>query len=198
MIKIGIYKITNPQGEIYIGCTVDWERRQYEYLNLKVKGRSKIKDSLIKFGTINHKFELIEECNKEELYEKEIFYIQKYNCVETGLNIRMGGRHGYLTEDTKQNISKALKGRRNTWIKKGQGLGRHYNEKSKEKISKGLKEYYKLNPSIKKKKILNEEIVKEIRTQYKTGNYTRSYLSRLYNVSWGTIKNITDCINSYK
>jgi predicted GIY-YIG superfamily endonuclease len=38
---IGIYKITNSEGKIYIGCTISWDRRLKEYQNLKVKGQSK-------------------------------------------------------------------------------------------------------------------------------------------------------------
>lgn len=32
---IGIYKITNPNGKVYIGQSIDLERRLYYYKNLK-------------------------------------------------------------------------------------------------------------------------------------------------------------------
>jgi hypothetical protein len=47
-------------------------------------------------------------------------------------------------------------------------------------------------------KLVPLSTVEEIRIKYNTGNYTRSDLSREYGVSWGTIKNITDKINSYQ
>ena len=74
---IGIYKITNPKNEIYIGCTTDWGRRINEYKKLKVKGQPKIFSSLIEFGPINHIFEFIEECLVEQLYEREIYFTNK-------------------------------------------------------------------------------------------------------------------------
>jgi hypothetical protein len=79
------------------------------------------------------------------------------------------------------------------------GLKEYYqNPENKEKISKGLKEYYKNNKHKPKPKLVSESTVKEIRTKYSTGNYSKSDLSREYNLSWGTIKNIVDSINSYK
>jgi group I intron endonuclease len=202
---IGIYKITNPENKIYIGCTTNWERRLYEYENLKVKGQSLIYESLIKFGWVNHKFEIIEECLVEELYEKEIYWINNFNSVINGLNLRVGGRNGTLTQNTKDKISQSLKGRKNTWNKKGLGIGRKcsqetidkmkdrkYSEESKQKMRK---------PRIKRWKretLVIPFLIEEIRTKYETGNFTRSDLSREYGVSWGTIKNITDKINSYK
>jgi len=194
---IGIYKIINPEGKIYIGCTINWERRLHEYKNLKVKGQSLIYNSLIKFGWINHKFELIEECSIEQLYEKEIYWIYQFDSVEKGLNIRLGGRNGHLAQSTKDKIGKALKGRKNTWSKKGGGpFGQKLNHGKK--IGETLKEHWKTNKKIGPQHLCNKEIAEEIRIKYKTGDFTRSDLAREYGVSWGTIKNITDKINSYK
>jgi len=194
---VGIYKITNTQNRIYIGCTIDWERRLKEYRNLRVKGQSLIFESLVDWGFKNHTFEFIEECELEELYEKEIQWIKHYNSVEDGLNIRNGGRNGTLSQETKDKISKALKGRKVTWESKGP-KGYKYTEEQKQKLSQGLKEYYKHNIAKPKPKLIHPNTVEEIRIKYNTGNYTRSNLSREYGVSWGTIKNITDKINSYK
>jgi len=197
----GIYKITNPQGKIYIGCTIDWERRLKEYRKLIVKGQSLIFESLVDWGFKNHTFEFIEECEVEELYEKEIKWIEHYNSVEEGLNIRNGGRNGTLSQETKDKIGKALKGREITWEHNGDA------------ISKSLKEYYRKNnhssKGIKRKKIegtsrswyrellVSPNIVNEIRIKYQTKNFTISQLSREYGVSWGTIKNIVKKQNSY-
>ena len=35
-------------------------------------------ESLIKFGWKNHLWDIIEECNDEQLFEKEKYYIKKY------------------------------------------------------------------------------------------------------------------------
>jgi group I intron endonuclease len=207
MDMTGIYKIINPKGKIYIGCTIDWNRRKKEYLKIyNSKGQTKLYNSFQKYGIENHSFEVIEECSEENLSEREIHWILYYNAVEKGLNIRIGNRNGSLTKQTKQKIGKALKGRKNTWStskehgeKISKGLKEYYqHSENKEKISKGLKEYYQNNKHKPKPKLVSESTVKEIRTKYSTGNYSKSDLSREYNISWGTIKNIVDYINSYK
>jgi hypothetical protein len=75
---------------------------------------------------------------------------------------------------------------------KHQMFGKFHKDESKQKMRK---------PRVNKwerEKLVSESMVKEIKKKYSTGNYSKSDLSREYNVSWGTIKNIVDSINSYK
>lgn len=184
-----IYKITNPKGKIYIGCTIDFKRRLSEYRRLRMAKQVKLYNSLVKYGYDNHKFEIIEECNDEVLHEREIYFIKYYNCIEEGLNVRLGNRTGALTEDTKQKISTALTGRKVTW-ETGMPKGYKYTEEQIQKMRK---------PRVNKwerEKLVLPHIVEEIRVKFNSG-LKRSELSREYGVSWGTIKNITDHINSY-
>jgi group I intron endonuclease len=186
-----IYKITNPTGKIYIGCTIDWKRRFSEYRRLSMVGQRKLYNSLKKYGYENHVFEIIEECEENILHEREIYYIHHYNCIAEGLNIRLGNRNGRLTEETKQKISESLKGRPVTWETHG-SKGYKYTDEQKQKMRK---------PRVNKwerEKLVSESTVKEIREKYSTNSYSKSDLSREYNLSWGTIKNIVDSINSYK
>lgn len=191
-----IYKITSPNNKIYIGCTINFKRRLSEYRRLSIKGQTKLYNSLVKYGFDNHMFEIVEECSECILHEREIYWIKHFKCIEEGLNIRLGNRTGALMESTKQKISEALKGRKVTWESKGP-KGYKYTEEQKQKLSQGLKEYYKLNPAKPKPKSISPSIVEEIRNKFNSG-HKRSDLSREYGVSWGTIKNITDKINSYK
>ena len=187
-----IYKITNPKGKIYIGCTIDFKRRLSEYRRLSISGQVKLYNSLIKYKFDNHIFGIIEECDESILHEREIYWIKYFNCIEEGLNIRLGNRTGALMDSTKQKISKALKGRKNTWIKQGGGAtGYKYTEEQKQKMSKPRVNRWE------REKLVSHVIVEEIRTKFQSGS-KRSDLSREYNVSWGTIKNITDHINSYR
>jgi group I intron endonuclease len=187
-----IYKITNPNDKIYIGCTIDFKRRLSEYRRLSINGQVKIYNSLSKYGFDKHVFEIIEECDNDTLHEREIYWIKYFNCIEEGLNIRLGNRTGSLTEDTKQKISAALKGRKNTWIKPGGGVkGYKYTEEQKQKMRKPRVNRWE------REKLISPAIVEEIRNKFQSGT-KRSDLSREYNVSWGTIKNITDKIKSYK
>jgi group I intron endonuclease len=65
---IGIYKITSPTNKIYIGQSVDIERRFKEYKRLNCKKQTKLYFSLKKHGVENHVFEILEECSQDNLY----------------------------------------------------------------------------------------------------------------------------------
>lgn len=67
---IGIYKISNPIGEIYIGQSINIERRFKEHKTKCVN--LSLKESFNKYGIENHIFEVIEECDICELKKKEL------------------------------------------------------------------------------------------------------------------------------
>ena len=86
-----IYKIINQiNGKLYIG--------QDKNNNPDYFGSGKILQSaFIKYGIDNFKKEIIEECeSKEEMNEKEIFWINHYNSTDRkiGYNIALGGQGG--------------------------------------------------------------------------------------------------------
>ncbi len=86
---IGIYKITNKlNGKTYIGQTDNIERRLAEH---KQKRKQTIDNYINVIGVENFDFEIIEECNIEELDEKEQYYINKYDTKENGYNYQDGG-----------------------------------------------------------------------------------------------------------
>ena len=96
---IGIYKIINPKGKIYIGQSVDIEdrKKQYKYLSKYSLGR-KIKNSIKKYGWENHTHEIIEECSVEQLDEREIFWGTYYNVLrKNGLNLKLGEGRGLVS-----------------------------------------------------------------------------------------------------
>jgi group I intron endonuclease len=206
---IGIYKITSPSGKIYIGQSVNIETRFRKYKYLNCKRQTYLYNSFQKYGVENHKFEIIEECSLEQLNEREIYWGNYFNVLDkNGLNLKLGCARGKCSEEMKQkigkknknkimseeaknNISKALKGRKITWDNPG-SKGYKYTEEQKQKMRKPRVNKWK------REKLVSELIIKEIREKYSTGNYSKSDLSREYNVSWGTIKNIVDLINSYK
>lgn len=87
---IGIYCITNPNNKIYIGSSKNINRRWNQYKNLSCKNQKGIYSSLIKYGVDNHKFEIIYECTKEELLDKEQMFLDFYkptlNCSTKATN----------------------------------------------------------------------------------------------------------------
>lgn len=51
-----------------------------------------IKKAIHKYGRKNFTIEVLEECKVEELNEKEIYYIEKYNTYNKGYNSTKGGQ----------------------------------------------------------------------------------------------------------
>jgi group I intron endonuclease len=105
----GIYKITNPNGGIYIGRSKNILKRwNEEYRKLKCKKQIRLYRSLLKYGVENHTFEIVHECLEVELNDLEIYYIKHYDCFNTplGLNLRSGGNKGIDSDETK--IRKSL------------------------------------------------------------------------------------------
>lgn len=98
-IICGIYKITNLRnGKMYIGQSIDiYNRWLQHYHNINKKNHRTLLSSAMKsYGFNNFQFEIIEECSIEELNEKEIYYIQKYNTYylsenSNGYNMTLGG-----------------------------------------------------------------------------------------------------------
>jgi group I intron endonuclease len=110
----GIYKITNPNGKIYIGQSVNPIQRLKHYKRLDCREQPKIYNSLIKYGIENHVFEVIHFCRVEELNHFERYYQELYNVIKNGLNCRLTittDKSGYFSDETKLKMSIAQKGR---------------------------------------------------------------------------------------
>jgi predicted GIY-YIG superfamily endonuclease len=60
---IGIYKIINPKGKVYIGQTIDYDRRLRHYRLLKCKQQPRLYASFVEYGYSSHKISLIKECS---------------------------------------------------------------------------------------------------------------------------------------
>ena len=94
-MKTGIYKITNPEGKVYIGQSKNIDQRFETYKKLECKSQLLLFNSLAKYGWYNHIFEIVEECNIEILNEKEQYYIKQYNCANEGLNCKGQGKWSF-------------------------------------------------------------------------------------------------------
>ena len=91
----GIYKITRLKtGEVYIGKSTDVKSRWQEHckscFNVGSIAHSILHTTMKKDGIQNFTFELIEECPKDKLTEREKFYINLYNSKNYGLNEKVG------------------------------------------------------------------------------------------------------------
>jgi len=133
MVKIGIYKIVSPSEKIYIGQSINIEKRwEKNYKTLKCKTQTKLYNSLKKYGPENHIFEVIEECLENQLDEREIYWGTHYSVLgNNGLNLRLGNGKGSLSEETKHKISSNSKG-----ISRNKGVPK--SKEHKEKMSKAV------------------------------------------------------------
>jgi hypothetical protein len=112
----GIYKITSPNGRIYIGQSINIEQRFKKYFKLHCKQQLRLYSSLLKYGVENHTFEIIEECQQLKLNERERFWQDFYNCINGGLNLKLthtDGKSGAASEITKLRMSHARSGEKN-------------------------------------------------------------------------------------
>lgn len=109
---IGIYKIINPKGKVYIGQSNNIEHRWEMYGRLACKKQAKLYNSLVKYGWENHKKEIIEECNSDQLNKREIYWGEKFNVLnKNGLNLKLGNGRGVCSEETKQKMKISATGR---------------------------------------------------------------------------------------
>lgn len=93
-----IYKITNIlNGHAYIGQTI--QKPSDRWAAHCRKGSSKaeinmvIKKAIQKYGKQNFTFEVLEECDRDNLNEREQYYIALYNTYINGYNSTKGGQN---------------------------------------------------------------------------------------------------------
>ena len=111
----GIYKITNPEGEVYIGQSVSiCNRFSSHRSSWNLKKNTKLYKSFSKYGVNAHIFEVVRECTVEELSTLEREYQEFYDSVGRGLNMcytSTMSKPGWVAEEVKNKISQKLKGR---------------------------------------------------------------------------------------
>ena len=92
----GIYKITcQKTKEIYIGKSTDvknrWQQHCKTAFNCGTIASSILHRKMQQYGIENFTFELIEKVPKDQLSEREAFYVDFYQSKEFGMNERKGG-----------------------------------------------------------------------------------------------------------
>ena len=95
----GIYKITNTvNGKVYIGQSIDIKKRWTNHKKDAFWQKAEcyqypLYKAMRKYGIPHFDFVILEECSREQLNEREIFYIQQYhaNKKKNGYNQTLGG-----------------------------------------------------------------------------------------------------------
>ena len=134
-----IYYIKNLiDNKYYIGQTINelserWKNHKKKYSNCRY-----LKNAFIKYGFKNFEFKLICICFDEDLDKFEIDYIKHYNSlVPNGYNLKQGGLGGGKhNQETKDKISKALKGRTYMYADgyTNPNIGKRHSEETKTKL----------------------------------------------------------------
>lgn len=149
-----IYKYTSPNGKVYIGQTLDEDRRRKDFLNLSKKyaGR-KIENARKKYLPENFQYEILErkeynneiEANKDlDILEK--YYIELHNSVTNGYNTSYGGvgffRLAMGEKDVKEHMINALKEYYKTYdvYNKGKKIEELFPQEKVDRIKKRLQE----------------------------------------------------------
>lgn len=91
----GIYKITNlATGECYIGQSKDVRKRWYEHMKAAIGIDTPVGNKLYAAmqaqGIDNFTFELLEECQPQDLDKKEKYFIELYHSDSLGYNGNAG------------------------------------------------------------------------------------------------------------
>lgn len=94
-----IYKITNKlNNKVYIGQTIQKPiERFYQHCTKKCDKyilNMVIHKAIFKYGKDNFTFEVIEEVPKQQLNEREEYWIKYYNSYTDGYNSTKGGQKG--------------------------------------------------------------------------------------------------------
>lgn len=109
----GIYRITAPDGNVYIGQSRNIQKRIYDYSRMETspkQSQKRLSDSFKKFGFDVHEIDVVCELPKDVsqliINEYECLYIQLF--VDAGYNLlnqRGGGYNNpYLNEEAKRDI----------------------------------------------------------------------------------------------
>ena len=169
-----IYKITNKEnGLMYIGCTINsLEKRFGEHLSrcFTSEHKSKLYNSIKKYGQDNFTIELVEECDLGVIYETEKKYIEQFNTYNTGLNSTIGGEGclGYThSSEIRQKISENTK---NGNSHKGKTYEELYGDKAEEQREKRRLSVKKGWESISDED-KQKRIIKATETLQKTSKY---------------------------
>ena len=135
MSKYTVYLRRNKvNGKCYVGQTSNFKGRESDWRCLKHRYSNQyLTSDRAEFGLENWKTEILAEADsRDEAFELEQRFIADYNSIyPNGYNISTGGYsnsgvHNKHSDEHKQKISEALK-------------GRHHSEKTKQKISEAMK-----------------------------------------------------------
>ena len=178
-----IYSIINKvNGKFYYGSTNNFNKRRSEHFSKLKKNKHcniHLQRAYNKHGIDNFVMEMVKEVSIEQLLSEEQKYLEftmlnpekYYNIATCAEASKRGLKHGPLSQEHKENISKA-------------GIGRKLTDKTKQKLS--LAKLGEKHPNSK----LNDTKVLEIIKHLKDGILTQTEIGKLYGVTDTAISQI--------
>ena len=89
----GIYKITNIENQMcYVGQAVNiadrWKQHIKRGIGAEAPTRNKLYPAMLEFGVENFTFEIVEECDKSKLNEREDYWQEFFHAKDFGYSIK--------------------------------------------------------------------------------------------------------------
>ena len=142
-MTIGIYKIENlVNRKVYIGQSINVEKRLQKHeieLRNNYHYNNHLQRAWNKYGSDNFTIELIEECSKELLTDKEKHWIDHYSSLDLscGYNKREASSSGSFPQEVRDKMSASKVGK--YCGKDSPSYGRPVSLETRIKISESLK-----------------------------------------------------------
>lgn len=117
-IICGIYYIKNLiNNKYYIGQSVNiyerWTREKYHLNCMDKAWNIHLQNAWKKYGQDNFEFAIVEKCDKDELNNREVYWIEYYDAFYSGYNMTLGGDGGTIgyqhTEEAKEKMRQIKK-----------------------------------------------------------------------------------------
>lgn len=183
-----IYVIKNKiNNKVYIGATtqnIKSRFMQHTKMSTINKRNYKIQCAVREFGKENFYCELLEIVDDEKMYEKERYYIKKYDSFNNGYNSTLGGKGGkiFTDKETIEEIMSMYNDKKIGSVKIAQEFGVNYKTIVRLLNENGIDTEKWKEKSNKKLNSIKEELIK----MYNEG-YTYKELADYYNVNPKTI-----------
>lgn len=180
---IGIYKIISPTERVYIGQSIDIYKRWIAYINNHsiVSNQPLLKKSFDKYSADNHTFEIIEECEVEDLNCRERYWQEYYDVLNGGLNCVLNDCNNKPRKWSEER-KKAFTGKNNP------NYGKKHTEETKKKLRK------------RRPPMLGRKHSEETKQKFKDRNYpvgenaynTKKVVSIKYFTEYPTVKTASE------
>lgn len=199
--KCGIYLIKNLiNDKVYIGKSINiYQRIQKHISNLRSKNlkgeNTHFINSWHKYGEDSFDYIILEECKREFLKDKELYYILKYNSLDRakGYNFRLDSESGMIPlESTRKKYSEACH-------------KRFSKQEERDKVSIFFTKFWKENPEKKVEMSLNLKKSKQEKYRFfkmdeeenilEIFNSVEEIINKYPNYKW---QNIYSVCNGYK